>query len=121
MLRLEIMEVITGWGREVLDVAPRRYNNRFYQGFIVLNFCRMLHDLHTGVVGSKQAGAEWAKAHLDPSWSGLIDRAWSCRPNPAVSVRQPADPADFASTLQFIQYAINYATDECKLYEVPYR
>lgn len=121
MLRLEIMEVITGWGREILDVAHRRYNNRFYQGYIVLNFCRMLHDLHTGVIGSKRAGAEWAKAHLDPSWSGLIDRAWSCRPNPAVSVRQPADPADFASTLEFVHYAINYAMEKSNRYEAPYR
>jgi predicted nucleotidyltransferase len=106
LLRMEIMEVITGWGQEILDLVPRRYNNRFYQGFIVLNFCRMLHDLHTGVNGSKQAGAEWAKTHLDPAWSGLIDRAWSCRPNPAVSVRQTADPEDLASTLEFIKYVI---------------
>ena len=64
----------------------------------------MLHDLHAGSVGSKRAGAEWAKASLDPSWAGLIDRAWDGRPNPAHSVRQPADPTDFQSTLQFVQY-----------------
>ncbi len=105
LLRMEIKEVIADWGREILD-HPNRFKNRFYQGFIVLNYCRMLHDLHTGTNRSKRAGAEWAKTHLDPAWSGLIDRAWSCRPDPASSVRQPADPTDFASTLAFVQYVI---------------
>ena len=108
-LRAEILDKITGWGQEILDLAYRRYNNRFYQGFIVLNFCRMLHDLHTGRNASKRAGAEWAKRNLDPSWAGLIDRTWACRPDPAVSVRQPADPEDYASTLEFVQYVMELA------------
>jgi predicted nucleotidyltransferase len=106
MLRMEIMETITGWGQEIID-HPKRFNNRFYQTYIVLNFCRMLHDLHTGFPGSKLAGAGWAKTNLDSSWNGLIDRTWSGRPNPAISVRQPADPKDFESTLKFVQYVIN--------------
>ena len=110
-LRREIMEVVVGWGRQIL-ADPEPYHNRFYQGFLVLNFCRMLHDLHTGANGSKRAGAEWAKRRLDPSWSGLIDRAWSCRPDPAVSVRQAPDPEDFADTLEFVQYAIHYALEQ---------
>ncbi|MBI4730420.1 MAG: DUF4111 domain-containing protein [Acidobacteria bacterium] len=104
-LRREIATTIREWGTEFLR-EPSRWENRFYQGFIVLNYCRMLHDLHTGGTGSKRAGAEWAKATLDPSWAGLIDRAWDGRPNPALSVRQPADPADFASTIQFVQYVM---------------
>lgn len=106
MLRMEIMKTITGWGQELLD-NPKPFNNRFYQTYIVLNFCRMLHDLHTGFPGSKLAGAEWAKINLDSSWNGLIDRTWGGRPNPAVSVREPADPRDFESTLKFVQYVIN--------------
>jgi len=66
----------------------------------------MLHDLQRGYPGSKRAGAEWAQAHLDPRWKGLIDRAWECRPDPAFSVRQRADPADFASTLEFVAYVM---------------
>jgi hypothetical protein len=104
-LRQEIMQTISGWGREILT-KTEHFNNRFYQTFIVLSYCRMLHDLHTGFVGSKRAGAEWAKIALDPSWAGLIDRAWDGRPNPALSVRQPADPADFRSILEFVKYAI---------------
>lgn len=102
-LRKEIIATIHNWGQEIL-ANPDSFNNRFYQTFIVLNYCRMLHDLHRGFPGSKLEGAEWAKAHLDLSWTGLIDRAWDGRPNPAVSVRQHADPKDFKDTLEFIQY-----------------
>lgn len=105
-LRMEILGVITGWGQEIID-QPKPFKNRFYQTFIVLNFCRMLHDLYRGYPGSKLAGAEWAKTNLDPSWSGLIDRAWDGRPNPALSVRQPADAKDFESTLKLVRYIIN--------------
>jgi len=112
-LRQEILATMHDWGREILD-EPERYNNRFYQSFIVLSYCRMLHDLHTGRVGSKRAGAEWAKAKLDPSWAGLIDRTWDGRPNPSLSVRQPADPQDFESTLQFVRYVIEVANVACR-------
>ena len=111
-LRREILRTLNDWGREIL-ARKEQYDNRFYQTFIVLSYCRMLHDLHTGSPGSKRAGAEWAKATLDASWTGLIDRAWDGRPDPALSVRQPADPADLKSTLEFVRYAMkaspNYA------------
>lgn len=105
VLRQEIMATISDWGQEILT-EPERFNNRFYQSFVVLSYCRMLHALHTGAVGSKLAGAEWAKATLDPAWAGLIDRTWDGRPNPALSSRQPADPAEFERTLEFVRYAI---------------
>jgi predicted nucleotidyltransferase len=103
MLRKEIFEVITRWGEEILQ-NPERYNNRFYQSFIVLSFCRMLYSLHTGRVESKPAGAAFAKANLDPRWNGLIDRTWTGRHNPSRSVRQPANPVDFEATLDFIRF-----------------
>ena len=103
LLRQEILGVITDWGQKILT-EPESFHNRFYQGFIVLSYCRMLHDLRAGSIGSKRTGAEWAKVTLDPSWAGLIDRAWLTRPNPAVSVRQPPDPDDFARTLDFVRY-----------------
>ena len=111
LLRRDILTAIDDWGQQIL-ADPEQYNNRFYQGFITLNYCRMLHDLYSGDTGSKLAGAEWAKENLDPSWTGLIDRAWTTRPDPAVSVRQPADPDDFSSTLAFVQYII----EESNLY-----
>ncbi len=105
-LRREIAADMVEWGRQIL-AEQDRYNNRFYQGFIVLSYCRMLHDLQAGDVSSKRAAAEWAKQELDPAWHGLIDRTWRTRPDPAVSVRTPADPADFQATLDFMQYVID--------------
>lgn len=110
VLRQEILATIRDWGRDIL-ANPGHYNNRFYQCFIVLNYCRMLRDLIMGCPGSKRTGAEWAKANLDPTWAALIDRAWGGRPNPAVSVREPADGQDFQSTLEFVQYIIDRATE----------
>ena len=105
-LRQEIRSTIRDWGQDILE-HPERYDNRFYQGFIVLNYCRMLHDLVAGRPGSKRTGADWAKATLDPAWSALIDRVWGGRPNPAVAVREPADGRDFLSTLRFVQSIID--------------
>lgn len=107
-LREYIRATMQDWGQKIVSHSDP-FNNRFYQGFIVLNYCRMLHDLHRGWPGSKLAGARWAKANLDPCWRGLIDRAWNGRPNPAVSVRQLADPHDFQATLEFIHYCRNQA------------
>jgi hypothetical protein len=104
-LRREVYAVIHDWGKEILT-DPARFSNRFYQGFIVLSYCRMLHSLHTGEVRSKRAGTEWAKANLSPSWARLIDRAWETRPNPEVSARQPADPQDMSRTLEFVRAVI---------------
>lgn len=106
VLRAEIFDTLMKWGQEILD-DPTPYNNRFYQSFIVLNYCRMLCDLHRGRAGSKREGAEWAKNVLEPEWSDLIDGAWDGRPDPAQKVQQPADPEDFKKTLRFVEYAMN--------------
>ena len=108
VLRQEIYATMTGWGREIL-AEPARYRNRFYQGYLVLNYARMLHDLRRGRPGSKRAGAEWSKAHFGPAWADLIDAAWATRPDPARSVRTPADPAAFARTLQFLELVLTEA------------
>ncbi|UCC79129.1 MAG: DUF4111 domain-containing protein [Candidatus Zixiibacteriota bacterium] len=110
VLRRAILASINESGQEILtNTEP--YNNRFYQTFIVLQYCRKLHDLHTGAVGSKRSGAEWAKRNLDRSWTDLIDRAWDGRPNPAYSVRQPADKADFKRTLEFVRMVMEAANN----------
>jgi hypothetical protein len=86
----------------ILD-DPIPYKNWFYQTYIVLNFCRMLHDLYRGYPGSKPEGAVWVKSAFNSKWSDLIDRAWDGRPDPALKVRQPADPEDFALTLDLLK------------------
>jgi len=104
----ETRATIRDWGREILD-RPEVYANRFYQGYLVLSYARMLHDLTVGRPGSKRAGAEWAKARFGPRWADLIDRAWGGRPDPAVSVREPADPADYERTLEFVRLIMGEA------------
>jgi len=96
------------YGQQILD-DPAHWSNRFYQGFIVLSYCRMLHDLHTGRPGTKRQGAEWAKQHLDPAWRPLIDGAWATRPDPARQVREPADPQAYQSTLQLVAQVMDEA------------
>jgi hypothetical protein len=104
-LREEILGVIVHWGNEIL-AHPDKFNNHFYQTFIVLSYCRMLHDLKAGTLNSKRRAAAWAKLNLDPSWSLLIDRTWAGRPDPSQSIRRPADPRDFKMTLKFVEYII---------------
>jgi predicted nucleotidyltransferase len=101
-LRREMSITMRTWGKEIFE-RQERYRNRFYQGYIVLSYSRMLHDLVEGRAGSKREGAVWAKATLGSDWAALIDRAWTRRPNPAVAVREPADPVDFEATLRFVK------------------
>ena len=110
VLRRDIFTTMNEWGLEIL-AEPERYSNRFYQSFIVLSYCRMLHDLHSGRTGSKAVGAAWVKETLDPEWAGLIDRSWNGRPNPEISVRTAADPEEFMRTLAFLQYIIEESNE----------
>ena len=104
-LKREVRNTMREWGEEIL-AAPDQMNNRWYQSFAVLSYCRMLHTLEMGRVESKRAGAEWAKDALDSRWRGLIERAWNERPNPSLKVRQPADPDDLHSTGEFIRMCL---------------
>ena len=112
-LQQEIFDIMTWWSLEI-EADPAPYKNRFYQGFIVLSYCRMLHDLRAGAVGSKRTGADWAKLALTPAWRDLIDRAWHGRPNPELSVQKPADPRDFEQTRRFVQYVLGLGNDFAK-------
>ena len=104
-LRQEMYETMHNWGKEIL-LKPEVYANRFYQAFIVLNYCRMLHDLVRGRPGSKKEGAKWAEQALDPVYKRLIKEAWSGRPDPASKVRQQADSKAYEKTLEFLQYVL---------------
>jgi predicted nucleotidyltransferase len=104
-LREEVRATMREWGAQLL-ADPAQMNNRWYQPFAVLSYCRMLQTLETGTIESKPAGASWAQRALDPRWAGLIQRAWEQRPDPSQQVRQKADPADLAMSVEFITYAI---------------
>jgi len=104
-LRMEIATTMREWGCEILN-EPEAFANHFYQGFIVLSYCRMLRDIEVGDIGSKREGAEWASRELGNEWRTLIERAWDARPDPAASVRRPADPREFGRTLEFVRYCL---------------
>jgi uncharacterized protein YdeI (YjbR/CyaY-like superfamily) len=55
------------------------------------------------IVGKR--GKAWAAVRFLYR-SDLIDWAWDGRPNPALSLRQPAAPQDFEDTLKFVEYVI---------------
>jgi len=108
-LRDEIFATMSTW-RDHLAANPDNLNNRFYQPFVVLSYCRMLHSLTTGAIDSKPAAAAWATEHLHTRWQDLIRNACDARSgDAAVKVRQLADPSDLDRTWRFVEYAIGIA------------
>jgi hypothetical protein len=106
-LQQEVLDTMCIW-REQLLKNPNELDNRFYQPFAVLSYCRMLHTLESGTVESKRAGALWAKNALDSRWHQLIQRAWDARPgDPSLKVCQKADSSDLRSTWEFMEYAVD--------------
>jgi len=108
-LQQEVHAVILKWSGQLL-AHSERIDNRWYQCFVVLSYCRMLHTLECGKITSKPVAAQWAQKKLDPRWQGLIQRAWQYRPNPLLKSQQQADE-DVQSTLEFIEYARSRAYD----------
>lgn len=107
-LKNEIRHTMETWGKEILE---DRYllDNHWAQFFTVLMYCRMLHSLATGRVGSKPLAAEWAKTALDARWIPLIDDALSCRPNQYQKYYEPSDPELVRQTKAFVRFAIRFA------------
>jgi Domain of unknown function (DUF4111) len=92
-LRHEILDTMHGWRERLLNNLDE-LDNRFYQPFAVLSYCRMLHTLEGGTVESKREGAIWAKNALDSRWHQLIQRAWDARPgNPSLRFVKRLTPA----------------------------
>jgi Aminoglycoside adenylyltransferase, C-terminal domain/Nucleotidyltransferase domain len=77
----------------------------------VLSHARILHTVAVGEVTSKRAAGEWALQALDREWSPLIRWALDDRPDPWTKVREPADPALLRRTLQFADYAAEWAAE----------
>jgi Domain of unknown function (DUF4111)/Nucleotidyltransferase domain len=106
-LQQEVLDTMRTWREQLLN-KPNELDNRFYQPFAVLSYCRMLRTLESGTVESKRAGAMWAKNALDSRWHQLIQRALDARPgNPSLKVRQKADSSDLRSTWEFMEYAVD--------------
>lgn len=80
-----------------------------FQPDAVVSYCRLLHTLETGWVGSKPEAAAWALGALDTEWHGLIREARAERPDPWVKVRLPADPDAVERTRAFAAYCSRLA------------
>lgn len=105
-LKAEVRQTMFAWGNEILG-GSYSLDNRWAQTFAVLMYCRMSHTLTTGKVGSKPAGAAWAKETLDPVWRELIDDALRARPDQYVKNSQSSDPELVRLTKAFIVYILD--------------
>jgi predicted nucleotidyltransferase len=103
LLKAEIQQVMAEWGEEIF--ARGTNSSRFYQPFITISYCRMLHTLTTGRIHSKPAGVAWALENLDPEWADLFYQVTAERGDSSERARQSADPTDMQRTLEFVAYA----------------
>jgi len=112
-LQREIKDTIIYWGEELLkDSKP--YENRFYQAYLVLNFCRMFQDYNEARITSKLDGVKWGKTNLNKKWMELIDYCWQERQDENINIRQPKDPRVFKQSLAFVEYIVNLAKNSEK-------
>jgi hypothetical protein len=75
------------------------------QPLVVLSYCRILHTIEFGLVGSKAQAGAWARFTVDAEWRPLVQRALEDRADPWKKVGLPADPAAVRETLAFTAYA----------------
>jgi hypothetical protein len=107
-LREEMYAQLDEWmGGYLKDPTP--LENGWRQPYTVLTLCRMLCTIQYATVASKKVSAEWAMDTLDERWIGLIERAWSQRPDPALKARSKATPDDSRETLAFVKHALELA------------
>lgn len=104
LMKAEVHKVMADWEGWIHDDVET-YLNRFYQQFVTISYCRMLHTLATGRVNSKPAGMRWGLANVDPEWHELIEAAQSTRDDPAITSRIPISRAEIQRTLEFVTYA----------------
>jgi len=104
-LRQEVARVMERWAAE-MDAEPEVLENRWYQPYAVVTYCRMLYTVQSGTIISKLGAVCWGKEELDSRWTGLIERAWLERPDPSLKSKQQADPAEARETLEFVRYAL---------------
>jgi len=98
------------WTEEI-EAGPAALDNGWYQPYVVLSYCRMLHTIERGSVVSKPVAARWALATLNAEWHDLIVRAVATREDPAGRSRQKADRDDLARTRPFIQTIFRRGTE----------
>lgn len=86
---------------EDIEEHPEHLTNGWYQPFLVVTLCRVLHTAYTSEVTSKAAAAAWALEVVGAEHRTLIGRAVAERPDPWQRVHQEADPSLAAPTRAF--------------------
>jgi hypothetical protein len=74
-LRAGVRMLLREWWQSEDSGAWSWFHQAGYRRYAVLTMCRVRYTLAEGDVVSKQAAAEWALAHVEPTWSDLIRRA----------------------------------------------
>ena len=110
-LREEVRRTVELWAQDDLEPGDGldRLDNAWTQTHTVLAYCRILHTLATGTVGSKRAAGEWSIGHLDRRWAPLIRQALADRADPWERLHQPARPGSVGPTHGFVRYALQAA------------
>lgn len=65
--------------RQMLADGPRTCETPEEAADGILNLCRSLSALETGIPTTKSQGAAWARTHLDASWMPVIEAALAVR------------------------------------------
>lgn len=110
-LKLEVKAVMRDWGASILE-SPSKISTRWYQQFAIISYCRMLETLQTGRILSKKSAAIWGQRHLGADWHDLIVTAWQEHAIQRENYKVLARPEDIARTLEFIQYALEFAKNQ---------
>ncbi len=100
---------IEEWARELRAEPPEMMDNAWRQPAVVIAYCRMLHTLATGRVGSKREAGAWALDALGPTWAPLIRRALDDRPGPWRRVHERSEHGLVEQTWRFVDHVIDVA------------
>lgn len=110
-------ELVDPVGRDALTARMRDYARSFLpdlyswtsleiawsQRYAVMTLCRILYTFHEGRVASKKAALRWAKGHVDPHWSDLLQQALDDR-RLGWDPHAPPRPGAVEETLAFVEY-----------------
>ena len=89
--------------------TPEAIGQGWIQAFFVTLCCRVLHTLEAGEVTSKRAATEWASTHIEDTWRGLIETAWSRWRDARATLSGPADPLAVEQTIELIRHTFEVA------------
>ena len=107
VLKAEVRVTIRDWFESILAKPAADMDNAWFQPYVVLTGCRMMHTLDCGRVTSKAAAGSWAIERLESKFAVLIQQALDQRPDPWLRVHQRSTPQAVEQTREFMSYVLN--------------